>query len=53
MPDVHFQERVVAKIVAYKFEENDLDINFLKASFGEDLNIFSSEYEREHRPGSI
>ena len=43
----------MAKIVGYKFEDNDPDINFLKARFGEDLNIFNSEYEREHRPGSI
>ncbi|SKA35903.1 hypothetical protein [Photobacterium toruni] len=43
----------MAKIVGYKFEDNDPDINFLKARFGGDLSIFNSEYEREHRPGSI
>ncbi len=43
----------MAKIVAYEFEVNDPDIAFLKSRFGDELNQFSSNYEREHRPGVI
>lgn len=43
----------MAKIVTYEFAANDPDIALLKSRFGDELDQFSSNYEREHRPGAI